>query len=353
MFKQIIQHLNRFLYLPDPHYAPVLAAWAAHTHVYRYQRSTPRLIVTAYTKDAGKTTTMRVMRPLCSGPTNKKGIRGAVTASKVSSAVIAHRINRADEDGTPITLMLDEFDQIFKGPESGMLTGVINNGYTPFGTVSKMFGGEEKEYATYAPIMLAGIKSGVLDDTTLSRSIELVLRTARPEEVARLEEYMEIDHDHEGDEMAERIRRWLHPHHEDLQRAKPSMPAGVINRNKEVWGPLIAIADLAGKEWGRVLREACIAFCDVPEFEGRNPGEELLAKVLRVFEDMGNPARLANTVIVELLQNEGWPDMSSRNLVASLEALGVPKAQVRHEGSNTKGFRLDDLERARGLLRLG
>lgn len=43
-----------------------------------------------------------------------------------------------------------------------------------------------------------------------------------------------------------------------MWREMPDMPLGISNRQHDIWLPLIAIADLAGEEWGAVARKACI-----------------------------------------------------------------------------------------------
>jgi hypothetical protein len=53
---------------------------------------------------------------------------------------------------------------------------------------------------------------------------------------------------------------WLAPHpHSEAVAEAPQMPAGLNNREYDVWLPLIEIATYAGPEWQKRITEACVA----------------------------------------------------------------------------------------------
>src|SRR5262249_44581177 len=80
----------------------------------------------------------------------------------------------------------------------------------------------------------------------------------------------------------------------------PVMPTGLNNRLADNWRPLLAIADTFGPEWGRLAREAAVAFAR--EHHDENAQVLLLQDIRDVF-DARDVDRLFSAALVDALNN--------------------------------------------------
>ncbi|MGH9187205.1 MAG: DUF3631 domain-containing protein [Acidimicrobiales bacterium] len=135
------------------------------------------------------------------------------------------------------------------------------------------------EFSTFCPVALAGI--GSLPVTIRSRAIVIPMRRRAPDETVR--PYRERVTRPEGEALGARLAAWVERHGDTIPE-EPELPAGVTDRQADVWEPLLAIADAAGGHWPAKARAACAAM--VAEARGVDEaslGVRLLADIRDVF----------------------------------------------------------------------
>ena len=127
------------------------------------------------------------------------------------------------------------------------------------------------------------------------------------------------------------------------------MPAGVEDRNADVWEPLLAIADIAGGAWPKRAREAAVALIKVVRDEEPSLGLRLLADLRMVF---GSTEEMSSKDILQALaalDEAPWADINgkpldARGLANHLRPYGVRSITVRlGETKTPKGYKCADL----------
>jgi hypothetical protein len=218
-----------------------------------------------------------------------------------------------------------------------------------------------REYSPYAPMIFIGLKlDRLLRRTTLSRALLIRMRPARVGEVVE---------DINGNRaaiaglttLAGRAKRWVADNEAALRVARPEMPKGVINRQRQIWGPLFGIADQAGGDW-RERAEAALG-ADRAEERDPNLGEQLLLDVRDVIQGHGvvvgdDLAMHTRDIIAKLLNLEERPwgvygkardavrDFEIRDL---LRPFGLKPVQIQiggRGGPNRMGYWLAEIEAA-------
>ena len=189
-------------------------------------------------KGCGKTTLLEIISRLA---------RRVLSASNISSAALFRSI----EKWAP-TLLIDEADSF--ATKNDELRGVLNSGHTRQTAFVVRCVGDDSEpriFSTWGCKALAAI--GKLPDTVMDRSIEIRLRRALPGEVVE-----KIRHASplQFERLSRQAARWAADNAEAIRRARPEIPDSLSNRTGDNAEPLLAIADLAGDEWGEAVRQA-------------------------------------------------------------------------------------------------
>lgn len=264
---------NQYLCLPNEHCLPVVTLWAAHTYAAKMFYTTPRLICSSAEPESGKTRVLEVLNLLVHKP--------EMILSPTTAALF-----RMLFDG-PMTLLFDETDTIFNVKNAGNfedLRGLLNAGYKRGATIPRCVGDASKmrvqRFEVFAPVALAGIAGG-MPATITTRAITLHMRKRALGE--HVEPFYEEDAEEEARPISADLAAWMVPLAADLGKARPEMPAGVVDRPAEVWKPLHAIADAAGGEWPDRVREACKFFVLDPSRRPLSLGVRLLADLREVF----------------------------------------------------------------------
>jgi len=241
--------LGRFVIYPskEAHDAHVL--WIAHTHVMEAWESTPRIAFLSPEPASGKTRALEVAELLVPNP---------VEAINVSPAYLFRKVG--GEDGLP-TVLFDEIDTIFgpKAKENEEICGLLNAGHRRGAVAGRCVPRGQtmatEEISAYCAVALAGL--GWLPDTISSRSIVVRMRRRAPHEsVIPFRRRVYAD---EGHKLRDRLAAWAAGAVEDMTMARPEMPAGIEDRNADVWEALLAIADAAGVGWPERARVAAVA----------------------------------------------------------------------------------------------
>ena len=203
---------------------------------------------------------------------------------------------------------------------------------------------ETEEIPAYCAVALAGL--GWLPDTLMSRSIVIRMRRRAPTET--IEPYRRRDEIDEGHELRGRLAGWAAAKGKILYAARPAMPAGIEDRNADVWEALFAIADAAGGDWPKLAREAAVALIAAGREEEPSLGIRLLADLRTVF---GKTEALFTEAILSALhalEEAPWKDLNgkgldSRGLALRLRQYGIKSKQVRDGDHQQKGYLRADL----------
>jgi len=326
--------LSRFVAFPSPAARDAVALWVAHAHVVDAFESSPRLALLSPEPASGKTRTLEVLELLCPRPMH---------VLNASTAAVFRSIG-----GERPTLLLDEVDAIFgrrPGDENEELRALLNAGHRPGANIPRCVGPtmEVKRFPVYAALALAGL--GDLPDTLMSRSIIVRMRRRAPTEDVEPFRYRLA-----GPELADvrdRLATWLDSIREDLAGHWPELPDGITDRPADCWEPLLAIADLAGGDWPRRARVACVELCRVAEGREASLGIRLLTDLRAVF---GDDDRLTTEVALTRLHEldeAPWAELrgrplDARGLARRLHAYGVHSTKVKIAGK-LQGYRREDL----------
>jgi hypothetical protein len=342
LLDDVDEALARHVFL-DPADRTKALLWTVHGHRRFHGHTTvlPRMIITAPAEDSGKTTFAVAL--VCLSDVAEHTTEP--TASILFRAIEAHKC----------ALFLDEADAWYRKLED--IRAIINSGFTLEGasilrTEDVGQGGQRKleprRYSTFAPIAVIGVGlDRILPRTVISRSLTIAMRPARvgevPEElfgnrsaVARLRE------------LAGRIKRWVADNERALCGARPALPAGLINRLRLVWVPLLAIADAAGGAWPKRAREALeIDRCRVRD---RGLGEQLLLDIHAIMMAASVKAMHTSDLIQRLREMElrTWAvygkarvairDIDIAKLLVPYE---VRPEQLKIGSINRNGYRLE------------
>ena len=316
---------NTYAILPDT-VADVVALWALHTWLLNEFTISPRLAVTSPTKGCGKTTLLRFLNLVTRRP-------------KRVGSISPPALFRAVEQFQP-TLLLDETEKYIE--HGSDLHALINEGHCKGATVWRVLGEklELREFAVFGAVAFA--RNGRLPDDLEQRSIIVEMQRRLPGEP--LEELTERRSEL-FQQLARKVCRWTEDSAAQVGDADPDM-SGIINRIRDNWRPLFAIADVIGEEWPERIREAAAV---LTAQDSESTGPLLLADIKAEF-DTKKVDRLASTGICDVLnalEGRPWADWkASKN--ASPKPL-TPNQLARL----LKAFRNGDVRITPETLRIG
>ena len=238
---------------------------------------TPRLLLTSPVRGCGKTTLLRVLERL---------VARAERCDNTTAAAIYAAI---DEDGS--TLLLDEADNLNVAAK-GALQAVLHAGFQQGGSIARMVRGKRKQYNVFAPIALAAIGTAWSSLPLLSRSI--VIRMRRHDGSFKLRR-LDPEDTRDLDAASIYLRDWL----ERVEISRdPPLPEQLGDRSKDLWRPLVALADASGADWGERARAAALALSSDLE---QDLGVVLLDHIRVVFDRLAVDRIPTKTLVAELL----------------------------------------------------
>lgn len=329
LLNELVAVTKRFI-VCEPETAIAVALWCAFTWVIDHVQVAPLAVITAPEKRCGKSQTLNLIGKLVKSP---------LVASNISPSAVF----RVIEAYQP-TLLIDEADTFFKDNEE--LRGVINSGHTRQSAyVIRNVGDnhEPKQFSTWGAKAISGI--GGLSDTLMDRAIVLNLRRKLPhEKVERLR------HVEKGlfEVLASKLARFALDAGEEIGMAKPELPEALNDRAQDNWEPLLAIADYAGRDWGKLAREVAIKL-SAGEQDSLSLSAELLADIKEVFETKDIDRISSADLISALCKDEEKPwatynrgkQISSRQLSRRLAEYHIQSKNIRIGFSISKGFELE------------
>jgi hypothetical protein len=337
LLDQVYRFLSRFVCYPskEAHAAHVL--WVAHTHLMSAWETTPRLAFLSPEPASGKTRALEITELLVPRPT---------PAINVSPAYLVRKVQ--DEDGLP-TILFDEIDAVFgrKAQEgSEDVRSLLNAGYRRGATVGRctMRGSVvvPEELPAFCAVALAGLND--LPDTIHSRAVVIRMRRRAPDET--IEPYRRRKHGDEGYRLRNHLAAWAAAAIDQI--TEPDMPAEIVDRDADIWEPLIAVADAAAGHWSDTARVTAVTLVTHSREYGRERlGIRLLGDMRSVFDD---DQQLPTTAILEKLRaldESPWADikgkpLNDRGLAARLHCYSIKRCTIRIGSTTHKGYRRED-----------
>jgi hypothetical protein len=317
-----------FIAYPNREAAIAHVLWVAHTHAMDAWVSTPRFACLSPEPGSGKTRVLEITNNLVPRP---------VQSVNVSPSYLFRKV--ADEKGRP-TILFDEIDTVFgpKAHNNEELRGLLNAGHRK-GAVAgrcvvrgKLI--ETEEIPAYCAVALAGLDD--LPDTIRSRSILVRMRRRAPDE--HVEPYRERIHAPAGQGLRDELAAWAIEAEADLTEARPEMPDGIVDRDADIWEPLLAVADMAGGEWPKLARVSAVTLVTLAKGGTPSIGIRLLTDLKMVF---GMSEKMTTDDIIKALleiEDAPWNELKgkcidNRSLAKMLSRYDVKPKTIRLEDS--------------------
>lgn len=298
---------GRYVAFPSHHAHVAVTVWTLHAWTVEHFSSTPRLALLSPEPGSGKSRVLEVLELLTPNP---------MYVHDISTASM-FRLIEAERP----TVLLDEADAHFgtkraaEGNED--LRALINAGHRK-GSVTVRMEGQgakmtPKRYSAYAAVALAGI--GTLPETITSRAVVIPMRRRKPSEYV---EPFEHDDAVEATSLASALLKgWADtPEVERLRWHRPKMPDGVVDRPADVWRPLVAIADHAGPEWSKRIRDAAVYFVAAGQTRTPSLTVRLLSDIRDLFERMDVDRLTSDEICRSLvaMPEAPWGDLYGREI---------------------------------------
>jgi hypothetical protein len=327
--------VSRFIVFPHEHCAPMLALWYAHTHAAAHFYVTPRLVISSAEPGSGKTLVIEVGQYLVAKP---EMVLNASTPA----------VFRMVANNGPITLLWDEVDAIFTGSGGGGyedLRAMLNAGYKRTAYVARCVGDSHsvQRFPVYSPVALVGLAGG-MPPTITTRAITVHMRRKKHGDTA--EEFRERIVQRDAEPLRDALAAWIGDIAETVGEAEPDMPPGVTNRAREIWEPLLAIADAAGGHWPHTARQACAHFVQEADHQPVTTGVRLLADLRTVFTEHNTDRLTTIDILADLvaLDEAPWGDLNggrpldARRLAKELALYHVAPVAIRNGTQIAKGY---------------
>jgi hypothetical protein len=239
-----------FMAFPHEHAFTVATLWVAHTHLQPWSRITPRLYYGSKQAGCGKTMAMEL--------TTLMSLNGEVVIEPTGPGLISKIHN------DHATVGLDEIDLFFgtRGTARSKERAVINGGYKRGATVDRERQDETEKRNIHGPMVLAGknahkFLTAESFETLRTRSIPIILE--RKPAGLKLAKYRSDIHEDRLRGIARRMARWgqHNGRHITSLDVEKLLPAGIDNRDAEIWTVLFQIAAFVGGDWlDRVIAAA-------------------------------------------------------------------------------------------------
>jgi Protein of unknown function (DUF3631) len=351
---ELHQAFSYHVIFPSPEAADAVVLWDAATHAQGAWQHATRLHLTSPVKRCGKSRLLDLIGATCYRP---------VITVNISPAALVRVIG-----DDPPTLLLDEIDTVFgkKASENHEdLRGILNAGHQRNRPYIRCVGvgasQHIEEFPSFAMAALAGI--GSLPDTIEDRSVIVRLRRRAPGE--RVAPFRLRKHTPYLNALGSRLGAWVGSNARVLADAEPVLP--VEDRAADCWEPLVAVADLAGRDWPTRARKA--AFALTSEAEKADAGASMALRLLADLRELFTiktpegipmldargqkqlyPALFTNNILSGLVAIPEAPweryygrTFSDRDLAGLLGQFGIKSREVRIGTDHRKGYSAADL----------
>ena len=337
LLDRIRELLLRFIKYPSDATCVAHVLWIVHTHLISAFFTTPRLGVLSSGPGSGKTRLLEITALLAAR---------VIFSVSSSPAYIIRKIKSSVE---PPTILYDEIDGIFgpNGDGNEFLRTAFNAGYRRGATVGRCYSEKGKilteELEVFCPLAIGGL--GELPETIMDRSIIIQMQKCLPDE--RVESFRPKVHEPEVGLLYDELCLWAASVLSKAGSHDPILPDCIKDRNADVWGPLIATADLAGGHWPVTVREVAVELVSKRKAEAEPPlGIKLLADIRTCFgvRDTVSTKGLIDFLLAD--DEAPWGDLRGkkidpRKLGGMLRPYGIKSETIREGDVTCKGYKLE------------
>lgn len=331
--------LRRFVAYPSDAAAIAHTLWIAHCHLMGAWDSTPRIAFLSPEPNSGKTRALEASELL---------VPNAVEAVNVTPAYLFRKIG--EEEGGRPTILYDEIDTVFgpKAKDNEEIRGLLNAGHRHGAVAGRcVVRGATvvtEEIPAFCAVALAGL--GNLPETLISRSVVIRMRRRAPGE--SVEPFRRRIHVEEGHRLRDQLTDWGESVVDSITDVWPVMPAGIEDRDADVWESLLAVADAAGGDWSQQARNAAVTLVTESKQSSPSLGVRLLADLQQVFGD--KPTRSTVDILAGLhaMDEAPWGDLrgkplDARGLSSRVRPYNIKPKPIRIGDQVVKGYEATDL----------
>jgi hypothetical protein len=283
---QVDAFLRRYL-VCSAQQRTILALWVAHTYCFNRFPVTPYLEIYSPEKQSGKTVCLRLLKLLCNHPWLPVGINASRLVIRIASC--------------QPTLLLDNWDTVFRASGSQSIVGFLDAGATQGSYYSFNADNNYSDFPVFCPKAFAGHQR--LPAPLADRCFPILLRRLKNKE--QVLPFWEDVASNKAYGLAKSLRSWAEENHDLLRevalRILGSPVLGLSVARNQLMAPLMAIATIAGGKWPRKL--GCARFRIVAASLAQPPsiGLQLLTDIRSFFSLNNDPPRIHTAPLLEYL----------------------------------------------------
>lgn len=313
-----------------------IALWVTYTHCIDAFDIAPILCLNSPLPECGKSLVLSLIGPLTRRP---------LYSSNMTTATVYRTV----EEYNP-TLIMDEFDTY--GIIDPQIKGVLNSGHSrPTAYVSRCVGdqNEIRAFCTWGAKAIALI--GKLPHTLESRSIVIPMR--RKTRGESVQKFLRRNASPILRDLQRKMARFAADHINILKESNPPLPEELGSRACDNWLPLVAIADLAGEDWGIRARDAARCLSGL-RGDPDSQQIQILADIREIFTKMEARSLSSDELCSQLAQDKESPwcesakgkPITPRQLAVQLKPFDIQPEQMWMERENRRGYRLEKFQDA-------
>lgn len=346
---EVERYLRTYCYLPTDDDYTAVTLFIAATYLTDHWQHYPRLVIKAPSKACGKTRLGEVATAM--------SFEGRAQLNP-TPAVTFRMLDMAWKNGIkPPMLFFDEMQDMITNYRKGNsatveLFSIIKGGFERDATVPRCVGVKQvpKEFRAGCMLILAGI--GDMPDEVESRGIVIRMQRRGPgDHVTPLQGNAK----HALREVGTRLSAALN----GASLASPEVP--VVDRDYDLWLPLLTVAATAGEAWTAKAKAACVAITERFRIDDDDNSRSinLLKDIARAFVRRGDDGKIHTGTLLQYLRSQddqpwGTWDYNGYSLRRDLKQFGIKSNQsVRVGGEVTTGFYLSqfaDVLRRYGIV---
>ena len=154
-------------------------------------------------------------------------------------------------------------------------------------------------------------------------------------------------------ELKRKCIRWAQDNIDSIKAVDPVMPRELINRERDKWRPLIAIAEVVEGNWLEKARKIALLLSSASSgLEENSLMVQLLSDVRDLFDESGKHFLASAYIEFELKQMEDrpWPEFRNGNPITTnkiaklLAPFGIKPDQLWTDGKKVRGYERADFE---------
>lgn len=341
-------YIGGYMALPNPLWATILSLYVVLTWTYQVFDAVPYLVITAATKQSGKTRLMELLAFLSNH---------AHSFSAMTPAVLFRLLGQAAANNHGASVFFDEAETLSSEAASTMRS-VLNVGYRRGQTIPRVVKNEVVEFPVYGPKVFVLI--GDVYDTLRDRSIVLTLERGTP-----VKPYSYAQAHAEAMALRPAIER------EAWYRGDIVVPDVFVGgREAEIWAPILSLASIwcpekldaiimAASDLAAAKTAPKRRYIDAGNAEAEAKDSEYSERALRdVASVLGDRKHMPSANIVGRLRElpaapwrvyrgEGITPISLANL---LSRYGVQPKNLKIAGKVTRGYARESVTTALSTL---